>query len=497
MQRFITRLGNFHHLWTHNNVKSIKTITLLLTLLLLTIMVVACSDEENSTPTAALSTPSPTSIVITPAPTPSPTPDLEPVSAIDVDPAHLDGLTLDFWHVWSGEAGGLMQSLVEQFNTSNELGIHVQPVYAGNYNDLDEKFQQLAGEGNYPNLIIGFNYQILTWEIEQPHVVDLSTYTEDPVWGFNTADRDDFYHQIWEQEQHNETRIGIPFHRSAHLMIYNASWAEELGFNSPPNNPQEFKQQVCAATRANTANPNIRSGTGGWVTNTDPSAILSWIYAFGGNVVSFENKSYDFATPEIEDAFTYLKDLYDDGCAWQIEDQYAEVEFAERLALVITASLVDLPYIVQAMQYSQNDDTWMVLGFPSVDNQQSISVYGPSLAMLRSSNEEQLASWIFMKWLVSPEVQAQWVEKTGVFPVRASTLEHLAAFTAENPQWAAAAELLPHARSEPSLPSWSIVRWAVSDVGTQTFRYYFEASRIPDMLDLLDSTAAELHARFE
>jgi multiple sugar transport system substrate-binding protein len=467
-----------------------------LVLMALILLFTACNNDEISTPTAILSTPSTTATIITPSPTSNATPDPEPVSSIEVDLTQLDGLTIDFWHVWAGEPGNVIESLVEEFNTSNEFGIIIQPFFVGNYNEIDEKIHQLVGEGDYPSVIVGFDYQILTWEAEQSILVDLTTYTEDPVWGFNQAEQGDFYPQIWEQGQRNSTRYGIPFHLSTYLMIYNSSWAQELGFDTPPQDPDEFRRQVCAAARANTANPDTRSGSGGWVVNTAPSAILSWMYAFGSNVISPENDGYNFTTPETEQAFTYLKALYDSGCAWQIGEQYAEKEFAERLALIITASLVDLPYINGAMQNSQNNDAWIVLGFPALEEHAVISVYGPSLAMLHSSEEEQLASWFFMKWLVSPEIQARWVQTSGVFPVVQSTLEHLTGFIADNPQWASAVELLPYARREPHFASWSTVRWAVSDVGTQTFRYYFEEERIPSMLDLLDSTAAELQALF-
>jgi hypothetical protein len=41
------------------------------------------------------------------------------------------------------------------------------------------------------------------------------------------------------------------------------------------------------------------------------------------------------------------------------------------------------------------------------------------------------------------------------------------------------------------------VRWVVSDVGTQMFRSYFSADRIPSTVELLAETAAELHERAE
>jgi len=492
----LTSVVNFRQNRKDYKAKAIKAIKFLLAIVVLYCLITACNNEQIATPTTALLTPSPTVRIITPIPSPTPTVSPEPTSSIDIDPAELDGLTLEFWHAWADEPGTTMQALVDEFNASNEFGILVHPAYVGNYNDLNEKLLGVSLDGFFPKLAVGFNYQIITWGGDTNRVVDLSIYTDDPVWGYSAAEQSDFIPQFWNHDQVNGIRFGLPFQRSAYLMFYNTTWALELGFDAPPSTPEEFKEQACAAAQANNANPNIISGTGGWVSNTAPSSILSWMYAFGSSVVSPAEDGYDLATPETEDAFFFLKELYDNGCAWQIEGQYAEPEFANRLALFITASLVDLPYLVQAMQTAQNNDTWTIIGFPSIEGKPVISAYGPSLAIFSSTEAEQLASWIFIKWLVSPPVQAQWVQATGAFPVRKSTLEHLNTYIREHPQWLAAIELLPYAKTEPHFPSWSIVRWTVSDVGIQTFRYYFTADRIPDMLNLLEETAAELHARF-
>jgi hypothetical protein len=77
--------------------------------------------------------------------------------------------------------------------------------------------------------------------------------------------------------------------------------------------------------------------------------------------------------------------------------------------------------------------------------------------------------------------------------LRRSVLDHLATYQRLNPQWAAAVELLSSAQSEPASQSWDTVRWALSDASTQLFRSYFSIDQIPNLLTLLDRTAAELH----
>ena len=114
--------------------------------------------------------------------------------------------------------------------------------------------------------------------------------------------------------------------------------------------------------------------------------------------------------------------------------------------------------------------------------------------MFAGTPDENLAAWLVIKWLLSPEQDANLVEARGTFPVKASTLDLLDNYADEHPQWSAAQELLEHAKTEPGLDSWGSVRWILGDVGTQIFRYYFTPDRIPATLELMDETASELHA---
>jgi ABC-type glycerol-3-phosphate transport system substrate-binding protein len=55
-----------------------------------------------------------------------------------------------------------------------------------------------------------------------------------------------------------------------------------------------------------------------------------------------------------------------------------------------------------------------------------------------SSPEEQLAAWLFIKWLSEPEPQATWASSTGYFATRQTAADLLADYFAENPTYAKA-----------------------------------------------------------
>lgn len=463
---------------------------------LVLILLAACGAPAPSTtlPLETALAPARTPTLIKPPATATVTP--QPVPTLGVDPAALRGQTIRFWHPWSGTTAQAIQDSIERFNTENEYGITAQAVSQGNYDDLYSVVDAAIQAHETPHLTVGYNYQIGSWAA-QGQVVNLNNYISDPQWGLSEAEQADFVPVIWEQDLVEGDRIGFPAQRSAQVMVYNQSWAKEMGYAEPPVTPQEFKEQACAAAQAKKLDADpANDGQGGWTINTTPAAFLTWLYAFDGQALNPQQDGYHFSTPQSEKAITYLKDLYDAGCAWQDNDEYPLPEFANRQSLFAALPLSDLPALAAELKQAENNDQWTVIGFPSERTQPMITIYGPSFAVFGASPEEQLASWLLVKWLASPEEQADLITASETFPVRTATKDLLKPYGVAHPQWTAAVALLPSARTEPNLASWSVVRWVLGDVATQVFRYYFTPDRIPATLELLDETAAELHARF-
>jgi hypothetical protein len=82
-----------------------------------------------------------------------------------------------------------------------------------------------------------------------------------------------------------------------------------------------------------------------------------------------------------------------------------------------------------------------------------------------------------MRWMLSAESQARWVQSTGLFPLRNSALPLLTDYSASHPQWAEVVELLADGQTTPKLASWRRVRVMLED----GFRDMFDTIRHPDL----------------
>jgi multiple sugar transport system substrate-binding protein len=456
--------------------------------LLFLFLLAAC----QSVPIHLTATPSVQSKITARAAT-SPQPTITPQAASNLGVAEgtLKGITIQVWHPWYGVEANLFQSQVDEFNQTNQWGITVQSTSQFDYDELFNNVTTSLPTSDHPQLVIGLPEYALLWNAKSD-VVDLTDYVNDPKYGLSNGDVKDIPSVFWNQDEVNEQRLGIPAERSARFLLYNVSWARELGFYSAPVTADDFRKQACAA-HATVLTDKIKSNDalGGWLVDTQAMTALSWLTAFGSGVL--EGNGYRFLTPNNLAALTFVKQLYDDGCAWTASDPSITVfdAFANRKALFSTASLEELSDQVRAFATANNSDQWTVLAFPG-NSQSGLFIYGSSYIMLNSTPGQQLASWLFVRWMLSPENQAKWVEALGLFPLRASSMDTLKDYSNSHPQWNAALALLPNAQIQPQLASWRVVRIMLEDGFNDIFRDNIPAGRVAVTLADMDSMVRDL-----
>jgi multiple sugar transport system substrate-binding protein/sn-glycerol 3-phosphate transport system substrate-binding protein len=417
--------------------------------------------------------------------------------AMGVKLSDLDGTTVKFWHVWgSDEPAEGIKTVVDEFNATNEWGITVEALDQGGYSEVEDAMNVAIQSGDVPDLVVGYANAFAAW-YDVDAIVDLKPYMEDETVGMSEEAMGDFFEGPFETGLTPDgARISLPFQQSGNVLFYNEGWAQELGFDSPPANIAEFKEQACAAAEANANDDNPdNDGTGGLVIYTGASNVMAWVFAYGGDVFNAEEKAYDFTSDAVVGVAELWKSMWDDGCAFETES-YPNPEFASRQALFTMSSTAGLPYQIAAFEdEGATDDEWTLIPFVGPDGNKAVNAYVQSLGIVNSTPEKKLAAWMFLKYFTSPEAQATWVEYSRYYPGRQSASDQLGDFMAENEKWAKGLELLQYGRSEPAVASWSSVRRAVGD----TFAAILQSSPedIQAILEDLNETAAELVAEMQ
>jgi multiple sugar transport system substrate-binding protein len=404
-----------------------------------------------------------------------------------VDPS---GQTVVWWHNHSGSREEGLKELVAEFNAANECGITLDAQNQGSgYDEIRDKVNASIAAGEVPAaLVVGYQNDQSFYQLNDT-LVDLNNLIDDATWGLTAEEKADFYPAFLEQSVNplfDNQRLGFPPNRSMEVIYYNQTWLEELGFDGPPATPEAFKEMACAAAEAN------GDGTGGYILRDDASALAAWTYAFGGNILSEDGLGYVLNGAETVEAMTFLKDLYDSGCAYFFTEGFPNPQFAARKGIFAQGSSSGMPFYAGdiakvAEEAGKEPDVWGVAAIPYTTETPVQNLYGGDVMIVKTTPEQELAAWLFVKWLTSPEIQAKWDVMSGYFPTRKATSEFLAGYLAENPQYAQAVEMLPFAAYEPQLISYQMVR----DAMTKAYNEIMQGADIQTTLDDLNTFADE------
>ena len=143
--------------------------------------------------------------------------------------------------------------------------------------------------------------------------------------------------------------------------------------------------------------------------------------------------------------------------------------------------------------FSLTTDKWTLIPYPSTSGGTNpIIVSGPSYSIMVSSAEEQLASWLFIRWLILPENQAKLAQASATLPLSHTAIQALRPFGSRYPQWAPVLDWIENAEAAPSDPDWRKERVILSDAAWQSLQPNIEPTQIPTLLQQLDDMIKEV-----
>lgn len=383
-----------------------------------------------------------------------------------VDDADPTGQTVTFWHQHSRDREAALLEIVDAFNATNEYGITVVAEYQGGYGDIFQKMLPILGTDSTPNLVVAYQNQAATYAVGDG-MLDMAPLVDSERWGLSAEEQADFFPGFFNADlfpSFGGARYGFPPNRSMEMMYYNVDWLAELraagqiSFDGPPVNPDQFAEAACAAT-ANPFSSATSEGSIGYELSTDASRFASWTFAFGGDVYDYENDQYTYDSDAAVAAMTFMQDLFERGCAAEVTEAYGDqTNFGAGRTLFTVGSSSGLPFYGSAVEAGSNH-AWNVAAIPHVTPEPVMNIYGASVSMPTGHTvEEDVATWLFVKYYTSPEVQAKWALRSNYFPVRFSVAEEIADYIAANPAYETAFNLLQYGVAEPPVPGYDFVR---------------------------------------
>ena len=380
-----------------------------------------------------------------------------PVDALD----DADGpVHITFWHAMSAAAAeDSLTALTDAYNASQDRVV-VELQNQNGYNELIDKYL-VSSQADRPDLLqmpefmtqqmADVNEVIPIGACIQAENYDLAPFLPRALLAYQTAG----------------VQWSMPFNASGPVLYYNRAMFEAAGLDpdDPPVSLEELRAAAEAIVESGVApyglalDHGVNSG-GGWF-------LEQWLARAGLPYANNQNGRQGratevlFDTPETVDLLSYVQDMVTDGLAIDVGDNPQSFDVLLKLADPETPAAMGiatsggLGTVLQVLGSGQIEgmsaDDVGVGPFPGPGDTPAAVVGGASLYISRDKGDaEAAASWDFIKYLVSAEVQSQWAAETGYVPVRAdaTTIEPLAGTYADDPRFSVAFEQLTAAADD-------------------------------------------------
>lgn len=390
------------------------------TVLLPAVMLCSCSlpgalptgtPVPDSTATPVRPTERPT---MTPTATATPLPDY-----LSVEPGALEGAEVTLRYSLDGRAKDKLEELANRFNEENEAGIRIKcvPAYS-----MDELSAFLTADGS-ADIIIADSAWLRShgtgiW-------TDLSGFMDSESLSLTANNIEPIMPVMLKQENQNGAYYALPLWAEPAFLFYNKTWAIELGFEDTPTDLAAFAEQACAAAKASyNEKDEGRHGTGGWIVSSDRSDVMSWLMTFAAPGQTPSEILHSDTGDTFADAAAWLRNLFDNGCAWNSRVKEPYDYFANRYALFYSGTYADAERQYNAFGQSAEHiyDNWDLIVYParSVGKQTDPRIYADtvSAALLQGKAETMNAAWHFLRWLYADEHAAELALSAGGWPVQ-------------------------------------------------------------------------------
>ena len=414
------------------------------------------------------------------------------MEAMDWESVDPSGATVTYWYQHSRAREEALQEIIADFNANNEWGITVNGEYQGGYGDIFNKMLNVIGTPDVPNLVVAYQNQAATYQLADA-LVDMNPLVNSEKWGFTEEELSDFFPGFMKADvfpSFGGARLGFPPNRSMEVMYYNSDWLAEMGYDGPPTTPEEFKEMACKAVEQPFSGASGDAPSMGYELSVDASRFASWTFAFGGDVFDYDASQYSYNNPAAVEAMQFIQDLFNEGCATIVAERYGDqTDFGNGNLLFTVGSSSGLPFYKGAVEEGANF-AWSAGPLPHTTADPVMNIYGASVSIPKSTPEQELAAWLFVKYYTSPEVQAKWAEASNYFPVRKSVAENMTDYFEENPTYKKVFELLPYGKAEPPMPGYDFVRDEVEAV----MAAIADGAPVQESLDQLTETANEILA---
>jgi sn-glycerol 3-phosphate transport system substrate-binding protein len=357
-------------------------------------------------------------------------------------PSQPNEITITLWHAYGGNNEAHFTDMIAEFESVYPtITVEIENHYPS-VNLFNTVMERIKSGDETPNIVIGYPNQM--WNYARFDALRfLDDFALDPESGLNLADFHSPSLGDNRLAEYENQLGGLPIsYSAAELLVYNADILTTEGI-TVPQTWDEFTS-ACISLTTDTI-----SGT---ILHTNYTQFLNLLWTHGGEAYSTDLKQALFNDEFGNNALQLYRDLLDNGYARMATDPYEDqARFADGEVAFIMGASASIPYLRSAVDNAGIVNNWGVTRLPAGPGHEAIFTAGSNIMILRSTTDEEEASWVLLRWITDREQDARLSAQMGHFPVRISSSTHLSVTEkmASDPQYAQAYnELSTHGRNQ-------------------------------------------------
>jgi len=142
--------------------------------------------------------------------------------------------------------------------------------------------------------------------------------------------------------------------------------------------PEAFMEAACAAAETPFSGAAGEAPNMGYQLSVDASRFASWTFAFGGDVFDYDTGQYSYDNDAAVEAMTFLQELFANGCAAEVAEQYGDqTDFGNGSLLFTVGSSSGMPFYKSAVDEGAGFE-WSVAPLPRTTEDPVMNIYGAS-----------------------------------------------------------------------------------------------------------------------
>lgn len=342
--------------------------------------------------------------------------------------ANYDGskVTIKFWHRAGGANQTIFQEWIEEFNQIYPNITVVEEKAADDYNALADKIALAIPAGNAPHISESYPDHVARYG---KSVLALNNFISNPNIGYSQAEIEDFLSGLWNEGLSYDnagSMMSMPFTKSSEALFYNKAYFDANGYKLPERGFWTWEEIFDIAEDIKQREPDsyplgYDSSDNMFITMSEQWKAPYTGYDKNGKAeVQFNNN-------ESKDMIKYFKDKIDRGLMITRSlnaDAYTSdiMKTGQKLYMFVGST--------GGARYSiEGSDTAFANGYrvgvapvpvKDVEHRKQIQ-QGPNLNLFKKDNEqEMIAAWLFVKFMLRAENTARFALQSGYAPVRHS-----------------------------------------------------------------------------